>query len=198
MPAIPFIGLAIAAASAGFSAHSTIKEAKKQKKARKRQVAAQREAARIQQVKSDVEARRERKKQLRETRIRKAQILSTAVLSGAGGSSTTAGAVGSIGTQFGANVGRINEAQGFGGAISTQNEEAARQQGKIAASQGRQQATQAITGAISSTASSVGNIFDRAGGDTSAFGGNTFRGDTFRGNTSSGEYAGAKTFENLF
>jgi len=176
VPFIPLITAGIAAASAGYSVSSSLSAAKKQKKARRRQIAAQKEAQRIAQLRSDVAARKERQKQLRETRIRKAQILSTTTLAGGGGSSGQAGALGSIGTQFGANIGRINEAQGFSSAISEQNEEAAKQQGVIANSQAKQQTVQAITGAIGSAANSAGNIFDRFGGETSIFGGNTFQG----------------------
>ena len=161
-PAIPFIGLAIAAASAGFAVKSSLD----QKAAAKKQAKAAKESARIQQVRADVAARRARKKQLRATRLRRAQIIQQGINSGAGlDSSTTVSAAGGVNTQFGANIGAINESQGFARQIGTQESEINRQSGKIAQSQANNQIVQSIGNVGSS-------IFDRSGGFTTIFGGN--------------------------
>lgn len=149
------------------------KAAKRQARAEQARVAAEREQQRISQVRADVETRRERSQQLREARIRRAQIIQGAVSSGAGlGGSTAQGAIGGINTQFGANQGRLNQALTFSGAISEQSElaagassEIARQQGKINVANAQNEVFQAIGGLEKS-------VFDRAGGFTSLFGGN--------------------------
>jgi len=173
--ALPFIALAITAASAGFSVKSQLDAAAKQKKARKRQLAAQKEAERIKQVRADVESRKERRKQLREARIRKAQIISSNVLAGAGeGTTTTAGALGSINTNVGRGVGQINEARGFGEALSQQAGLVADEETKIQNAQSKNAINQSIAGAVDSTVSAGSNIFERFGGTTTTAGGNIF------------------------
>lgn len=156
------IGLAITAASAGFSAMQQIKQSKQAKKRRK----AEEEAQRVAQVRADVEARKERRKQLREARIRRAQVIQANINSGGGiSSSVTQGAIGGINTQFGSNIGAINESQGFSRRISTANEQAASAQSKINQAQSNIQ--------VSNTIGNVGSgIFDRGGGFTTLFGGN--------------------------
>jgi hypothetical protein len=169
--------MGIISAIGGFSA------AKKQKKAAKRaaraeqaRVKAEQEKQRIEQVRANVATRKERLKSLREARIRRAQIIQAGINAGAEGSSTVEGAIGGIGTQFGAAQGQINVAQGFGEAISQQNEasaaasgEISRQQGKIAVSQAKQQVFKAA-GDLAQ------GIFERGGGFTSMFGGGSFGG----------------------
>lgn len=178
--ALPLIALASLAVT-GVTTGLQIAEQAKQKKLQKRQARAaqaqaeaERERQRIEQVRADVAAKKERRQQLRELRLRRAQVLASAALSGGLGSSTTEGALGSLGSQFGSNIGAIGEAQGFGQAISTQNQAAADQateinrlQGKVIASQGRQGMFQSIGNLASST-------FDRAGGFTTLSGGNIF------------------------
>lgn len=150
------------------------KIAKRQARAAEAQAAAERERQRIEQVRADVSARKERQQQLREARIRRAQILSASANAGALGASTTTGAVGGINTQFGFNIGQINEAQGFGQAISTQNELAAEQQTEINRLEGKSQIVQAQTQLFQSIGNLGENIFQRAGGFTSLAGGNIF------------------------
>ena len=172
-PAIPFIGLAIAAASAGFAVKSSLDQAKAQKKqakAQRRAQEAQAESQRIQQVRADVSARKERRKQLRQARLRKAQIIQANINAGAGvGGSTLAGAIGGISTQFGANVGGINEAQGFAAQIGEQSKNIASAQSEINRQQGKVQTSQAQAGLASSIGGVGAGIFDRGDGFTSIF-----------------------------
>ena len=175
--AIPFIGLAIAAASAGFAIKGSLDQAKAQKKqaraARKAQEA-QAEAQRIQQVRADLQARKQKRQQLREARLRRAQVIQANVNAGGGslGSSTLEGALGGINTQFGRNVGGINEAQGFAAQISAQNDKVAAAQSEINKQQGKIQVSQ-TQGQLANTIGGFGtSIFDRKGGFTTAAGGN--------------------------
>lgn len=152
------------------------KIAKRQVRAAEAQAAALKERQRVEQVRANVEARRERREQLREARLRRAQVLSAAANAGALGASTVESGLGGIQTQFGANIGRINVAQGFGQAISTQNEIAAAQQSEINRLEGRSNVV-AAQGQIFNSIGQLGqSIFNTAGGFTSIFGGNTFGG----------------------
>lgn len=154
--------------------------AKKQKKAARRaaaaeqqRVAAEKESQRIQQVRANVEVRRERQQQLREQRIRRASILAASVNAGAGaGTTTTEGALGGLNTQFGANIGRINVAQGFGEAISEQSEKGAAAAGEVSRQQGKSQIAAAQGQIFQAIGGFEQSIFERAGGFTSLFGGN--------------------------
>jgi len=163
------------------SAITNISASKKQKKIAKRQAAAaekqaaaEQERQRIEQVRADVGARKERRQQLRELRLRRAAALSSAANAGATGSSAVAGALGSLGSQFGQNIGQINEAQGFGQAISTQNEIAGQQQSEIARLEGKSRQIQAKQQVFQSIGDLGQSVFDRAGGFTSLGGGNIF------------------------
>jgi len=59
------------------------KIAKRQARAAEAQAEALREKQRIEQVRADVSARKERRQQLREARLRRAQVLATAANAGA-------------------------------------------------------------------------------------------------------------------
>lgn len=130
------------------------KAAKRAARAERARVAAEKERQRIEQVRANLEVRRERQKQLREARIKKAQIISSGVLAGVGfGTSTIQGAAGSIASQFGANIGNLSQRQSFSTAITEQNfasadasGEIARQQGKITAADAQNQIFQSIGG----------------------------------------------------
>lgn len=127
-----------------------------QKKAAKSQRAAQE----AQQRGANVEAGRARISQVREARIRAAQIRAQAGAAGTGqASSGVAGAISSIGSQAGANIGAINVQQGFAEEASAQLQQAANAQLKAAGWQ--------ALGSIAQTA------FTAKGGWTKVFGGNT-------------------------
>jgi len=174
--AIPFIALAVTAASAGFAVKSSLDQAKAAKKsanAQRRGQEAAREAERIQQVQANVEVRKDKQKQLREARLRKAQILQGNINAGAGlGTSTTVGALGGINSQFGANIGSINQRQGFSQQLGVQTQRQSSAQSDINKQQGKITQSQAQTGISNSIGGLANNIFDRSGGFTSIFGGN--------------------------
>lgn len=129
------------------------KIAKRQARAAERQAEAQREQQRIEQVRANLQVRQDRQTQFREARVRRAQILSQAVNSGAAGASSVQTALGGINTQFGANIGRINTAQGFAGAISEQQEASATQASEINRLQGK-----------SAVVAAQGQLFNAIGG----------------------------------
>lgn len=152
------------------------KIAKRQARAAEAQAAAEREKQRIEQVRANLQVRQEKQKQLRQQRLRRAQILATAANSGATGSSSVQGALGSIGTQVGANLGQINVQQGFSEAISEQNEASAFQASEINRLQGKANVQAAKTQVFQSIGNLGQSVFDRAGGFTTVFGGNNFGG----------------------
>lgn len=98
-----------------YSAQQSAKEATQQQTAAlQQQTAAQKEAAGIQQRAANVQSQQERIKQLREARVARARVLSSALNMGVGVASTgVSGATSSISSQYGANVGSINVAQTF-------------------------------------------------------------------------------------
>ena len=108
---------------AAFELFNAFSTASKQKKAAKQAEAAKRETQRIEQVRADASAQKERISQQREARIRQANVISSSQGAGIGyGSSGVQGATGSITSQFAANLGYINQAQGFAAQISNSNQ----------------------------------------------------------------------------
>lgn len=167
--------MGVISAITGIGAAKKLKKIDKhQARAAEAQAAAERERQRIEQVRADVAARKERRQQLREARLRRSQVLAAAANAGAIGSSTVGGALGSLGSQFGANIGSINEAQGFGQAISTQNEIIGNQQSEINRLEGKSQQIAAKQQIFQSIGNLGQSIFDRAGGFTTLGGGNIF------------------------
>lgn len=150
--------------------------ASKQKKAVRQAQDAQRETQRIEQVRADASAQRERISQQREARIRRAQVLSSSQGAGIGfDSSGVQGATGSITSQFGANLGYINQAQGFANQISNSNQ---REQDAMAKAQ-KAQAGGQMWQSIFSGVSGLGKTVSGFGGGgvaagLKAGGGNTF------------------------
>jgi hypothetical protein len=89
------MGVAAAVAVVGaLSVNEQRKAAKSQKKARK-----------IASRKADLSAARERREVVRQARVRRADVLSQSALTGAGGSSSESGAIGSLQGQLGSNIG---------------------------------------------------------------------------------------------
>lgn len=94
--------------------------------AAQQQAAAQREATAVQQRSANVQAQKDRIRQLREARVARARVLSSAVNMGIGTASTgVSGAVSSISSQYGENVGSINVAQTFAEKTSQAQQKAA-------------------------------------------------------------------------
>lgn len=151
---------AVAFATAAVSAAATVYSANKQAKATKQAAAAQREATAAQGRSASVEAQRARIAQVREARIRRAQVLSAGTNAGLGaGTSGIGGAVGSISTQMAENIGTIGQQETFAQETSAALQRSADYQLKA-------QKWQTI-GNFSQS------IFNKAGGFTTIFGGNT-------------------------
>lgn len=92
--------------------------------ARKEQAAAQRESSAAQGRMAEIDAQRQRVQQVREARIRRAQILASQGETGAG-TSATVGGLSSVTTQVASNIGNINQTQGLAAAASAANQRAA-------------------------------------------------------------------------
>ena len=119
-------GVAIGAAVIGAAA--TVYSANKASDAAKDQAAAQRDASAAQGRMASADAARERIKQAREARVRRAQIVSAgsnAGLGTGGGTSGISGAVGSVSSQMASNIGTINQTEGFAAEISAANQRGA-------------------------------------------------------------------------
>lgn len=94
--------------------------------AQQQQASAQREATAVQQRSANVQSQKERVRQLREARVARARVLSSAVNMGVGTASTgVSGAVSSISSQYGENVGAVNVAQTFAEKTSQAQQRAA-------------------------------------------------------------------------
>jgi len=148
---------------AALGAAATVYSGSKQASATKKAAAAQQEASAAQGRSASVDAQRARIAQVREARIRKGQVISAGTSGGLGmGTSGLGGAVGSIASQMGENIGNINQQQTFAQETGAALQESANQQVKA-------QKWQQI-GAFSQS------IFQQAGGFTTIFGGNTSTG----------------------
>lgn len=155
-----YSALAVSAGSAVMSYESQQDAAD----AAEQQATAQKESLRAQQKMADVEAQRQRIQQVRESRIRRAQILASSGNTGLGvGTSGVSGSVSSVGSQAASNIGMINQTQTFAAEASAANQRAA-----DAASRGaRAQATAAQWQSIGGFSQS---IFKDLGGWNKVFG----------------------------
>ena len=114
VPAV--IGLAAAVAGGAMSYSAAQQNAQAQKDAAKRVAAAQEKSLNIQMAQTNEQAAQERRKQIREARIQRAQIENIAGATGQ--QSSSAALSGAAGIQAGAaaNIGNINTAQSLAGA----------------------------------------------------------------------------------
>lgn len=145
------------------------KAAKKQARAEQARIGAEREKQRIEQLRANVQVRKQKRKTLREARIRKAQVLQAGINSGVGaGTSTIEGALGGLRTQTSTNIGALNEAQGFSSQIGGQNEIAGQAQSEIARQQGKIQKAEAENELFQSIGSFEKSVFGIATGGSSA------------------------------
>lgn len=117
--------MAITAITVASGAYS-ISSQRKQAKAQKRAAAEQRKSIRAQQASQNYQAARQRRQQAAQARMLRAQQVAGGFSSGIGtGSSAVQGAVGSIGSTFGGNIGASNIAQGLANQASIFNQNAA-------------------------------------------------------------------------
>lgn len=145
---VPFLP-AITAAVTAVSAVASYQQGKKSEKAQK-------EASEAQKRSAAVEAQRDRMRVIREARIRAAQVRAQAGAEGIGQTSSgVAGAISSIGSQAGSNIGAINVTQGFAETASNALQQSASAQVKQAGWQ--------VVGQV------AGSIFQQQGGYKSLF-----------------------------
>lgn len=116
---------------------------------------AQQEAQRIEQLRANYGSKQEKIAQLREGRIRRAQVIAGAVNAGAGYSTVAAQGAASAGTSAFANLGNLNVLEGYSEAISKKNEE-------FMKSQGQQQLLGAKLQTQEQKSQFFGDIFDSA------------------------------------
>ncbi len=129
-------GGAVAAVTKVFSAVSPIISAasavmgvvssQQQKKATTQAAAATERQSDLQNRLNDINAQRQRIAQMREARIRRAQITTETTGGGLGltGTSSSVGSIGAVSSQEASNIGAINTQAGFGKAIGTAGTEA--------------------------------------------------------------------------
>lgn len=115
--------------------------------------AAQVESQRIDQLRANFGSKQEKIQQLREGRIRRAQVIAGAVNAGAGYSTVAAQGAASAQTSAFANLGNLNVLEGYSEAISKKNEE-------FMKSQGNQQLLGAKLQTQEQKAQFYGDIFD--------------------------------------
>lgn len=110
-----WVGVGIAA----YGAHES-------EKANDEAVEASRKSEAAKQRMASADAAKARLEQVREARIRRAQIVASGANTGLGSSTSgVAGAISSISSQAAANIGSINQAEGFAQQISYYNQQAA-------------------------------------------------------------------------
>jgi|SRR5687768_4811424 len=153
--------------------------ASKQKKAMKRQVAAQQEQNRIEKARAAVMAQRDRVQQVREARIRRAQVISGASNAGigvTGGSSGVEGATSAVQSNLGYNLGTLGTMSAFADQLSAANQREANAQADFFNAGAKGQMWQSIFGAVGQVAGGVNSFM---GGTKSAAtswaGGNTHK-----------------------
>lgn len=146
----------IALAALAVTGASTVYSMNEQRKAGKAQQEGQ-DIATAQQKSVDLANKRQ---QLREERIRRAQIEQASANQGVGGSSGEAGAISALGAQVGANVASINQGQmaadGISGAMS--KAAGATQRAQVA------QGVASLSGTVFSASGGFGSIFSSGSG----------------------------------
>lgn len=161
---------AIAIGVSAVSAYSQYEAGKEQAAAAGQQAQAQKESIAAQGRIAQVETQRQRISQVREARIRRAQVIASAGATGLGpGTSAISGATSSITTQESANIGTLNQTQTFAGEASAANQRAADAGARIAEAGAKAQQWQTINtifGAKKSDFTTIfgGNTIPKAGG----------------------------------
>ena len=107
------MAVSAAVAAAVFTGASVIEQRKSGRRQERSQKIAQRKA--------DVESARGRRQQIREARIRRADILQASASTGAAGSSAETGAIGSLQSQLGTNLGASFQTQALSQSQSRAN-----------------------------------------------------------------------------
>lgn len=158
------IAVVAAVAAVGATIGGTVMQmqaAKKQRKAMQRAQDAQAEQNRLEKARANVMAQRERVQQVREARIRRAGVIASAGNAGVGvtgGTSSMTGAVSSIQSQFGNNLGTLGQMQSFGQQLSMANQREADAQSDYITAGAKGQMWQSIFGSIGKLAGTAGQI----------------------------------------
>ena len=178
MPIAVVAGLVGIGAAVG-STVMGVQAANKQKKAMQRAADAQRDQNKIESARQAVLNQRERVQQVREARIRRAQVIAGAGNAGigvTGGSSGVTGATGAIQSQLGHNLGTLGSMSSFAEQLSLANQREADAQSDFFNAGAKGQMWQSIFGAVGQVAGAVGEFAGGAkSGSTSWAGGNSFQ-----------------------
>jgi len=110
---------------------ASIDAADKQRSASHRSQDAQRKIAEVQRASNAEEAAKERRQQIREERVRRARVIQSSVNTGTNASSGEEGALGSLSTQLGSNIGFNLGKQMFGTEISIFSQQDANARGDL-------------------------------------------------------------------
>lgn len=149
----------------------------KKKKAMRRMMEAQEQQNKIEAARAASQAHRDRITQMREARLKRAQVVSGASNAGIGlGSSGVSGAESSIASQLGQNIGILGQQLGFSTMLGAANQEYAQGQFQLQ----KAQQTEQLWNQVGSTVMSVGvaaagALGGPAGMAMGAAGGNTFK-----------------------
>jgi hypothetical protein len=156
--------------------------AKKQKKAMGRMVAAQKERNQLETARQAVLNQRERVQQVREARIRRANVVagvSNAGVGVTGGSSGVSGATSSIQSQLGQNLGTLGQMSSFAQQLSVLNQKEADAQSEFFNAGQKGQMWQSVFGAVGQVAGGVNSFMGGAKesitGGSAGGGGFTFK-----------------------
>ena len=147
-----------ALAISGVSAGEQMRAGQKAEEAAKKQAAFQVKAEQARGKMAEIQAHRERIAQVREARIRKAQILSHTGLMGQG-TSGISGATSSVESQMVSNIGTIGQTQTFAEQASFANQQAAFAGADIFKAQQQQQMWQTIFSMAAPTKAEFKDIF---------------------------------------
>lgn len=159
--------LAFTALSVGISAVSAVMQynaASDSAHAAESQANAQKESIAAQGRMAEVEAQRARLAQVREARIKRAQIISTSTSTGLGeGTSGVSGATSSISTQESSNIGIIGQTQSYAQEASAANQRAADFASQGASATAKAQQWQTINTIFGANRQDMTTIFNPAG-----------------------------------
>lgn len=159
------------------------------KKAMRQMIAAQDRANKINQAIQASKAHQDRVAQLREARIKRAQVIAGASNAGIGlGSSGVSGAESSIGSQLAQNVGLLGESLAFSSQLGATNQAYAQGQYNLQKAQMKEQMWNTIGSTALQLGTAAAGAMGGAGGMTSLAGGNSFQGMAGGINTTSGNF----------
>ena len=165
IPGLDKINPYFAVASAIFQGYSAMQERKQGKKAAsaaREQTMITKGAEESKRRYSMAQAQRQRIAEQRQARIRTGQVVASTGGSGLGmgGTSGFQGAVGSITSQYGANVGDINVAQGFADEQSAFNQAGMDAAGRVSTAQAKGAQWNQLGTLASNLPTTMGDIFD--------------------------------------